>query len=38
MPLILRLWRYNRAYRNSIEWINGAFIIGKWSKESAEPY
>lgn len=38
MPLILRLWRYNRAYHNGIECIRGVFMIGKWSKEGAEPY
>lgn len=38
MPLILRLWRYNRAYHNSIEWINGAFMIGKWLIESTDTY
>lgn len=38
MPLILRLWRYNRAYHNSFEWINGVFMVGKWSKDGDEPY
>ena len=38
MPQILRLRRYSRAYHNDIEWINGAFLFGKWSKESADPY
>ncbi len=38
MPLIFILWRNNRAYYNSIEWIKSVFMIGKWSKEGAEPY
>lgn len=38
MQLILILWRYNSTYHNGIESIRGAFMIGKWSKESTELY
>lgn len=36
--LLFRLCRYNRAYHNSIEWVNGVFMVGKWLIESNDTY